>query len=520
MVTGYKSIYGGSFEADNFSVKHDKPGILTMVASKPGELIMGSTFQIFRYASSWHNNHHAAFGEVLTGMDVVEQIGRLHPADGPPSRPVVITDCGIIAVNLLLKDPQTKSISEMITEMMNNPSKYKSLLELRGKRAEIVLDVMQKALDSQSIPENLRRSTIKAMMRLCKASGNYPPCLELRGIKLEDNPKTSGAFGDVWKGTFRGKLVCVKVSRVYQGSNIQHLISNFVGEAIVWRQCMHPNLLPFYGISRLKGSHDRVCLVSPWMENGNISEFLKSNQDAPRLPLVYDVLDGLAYLHHHSIVHGDLKGANILVTPAGSACLADFGLSSIQDPEILRWTSLSTASPSGGTTRWEAPELFDDDLESSRPTFKSDVYSIACVMYEVLTGLVPFYEFPRDTTVMFKIMSGVRPSRPSPTPNSELLDEVWSIMQECWVTDPQGRPEINKVIDQVRKIYPGPLILMRWMMWIRKWQQQQVDVLHGLGPHGADMRNLCLSGVEMDTLKGFSGYSRDGIAAGEEDEDV
>jgi cyclophilin family peptidyl-prolyl cis-trans isomerase len=110
--------------ADNFLVKHDKPGIVTMVTTSAGGLLVGSKFQIFRYASPWHDGHHAAFGEelcskrgtyqensrspsligeVVNGMDVVEEIGRLHPGDGPPSRSVVITACGIIAVNLLLK---------------------------------------------------------------------------------------------------------------------------------------------------------------------------------------------------------------------------------------------------------------------------------------------------------------------------------------------------------------------------------------------------------------------------------
>ncbi len=77
--------------------------------------------------------------------------------------------------------------------------------------------------------------------------------------------------------------------------------------------------------------------------------------------------------------------ANILISPDGSACLADFGLSSIVDPDVLRWTSLKTITKAGGTARWEAPELMDEleDGTSPRPTFLSGIYSVASVMYEV-----------------------------------------------------------------------------------------------------------------------------------------
>ncbi len=79
-----------------------------------------------------------------------------------------------------------------------------------------------------------------------------------------------------------------------------------------------------------------------------------------------------------------LEQANILISNTGSACLADFGLSSMDDPEILRWTSLKTMTRVGGTVRWQAPELMDDLEDGTRPTFSADVYSVASVMYEVI----------------------------------------------------------------------------------------------------------------------------------------
>ncbi|KAJ7646880.1 kinase-like domain-containing protein [Roridomyces roridus] len=95
-------------------------------------------------------------------------------------------------------------------------------------------------------------------------------------------------------------------------------------------------------------------------------------------PWVLDVALGLAHLHEKSVVHGDLKADNILITPSLRACIADFGLSSIiTSCSSLRFTNSSQKQ--GGTIRYQAPELHrggDNNL-------RSDIYAFACVVYEV-----------------------------------------------------------------------------------------------------------------------------------------
>ena len=96
----------------------------------------------------------------------------------------------------------------------------------------------------------------------------------------------------------------------------------------MWSRLSHPNLLPFYGIYYLEDNHGRVCLVSPWMNNGNIKDYLPTNSSVDRVLLVRfrcakefeivlivmkvsDVAAGVLYLHEKAIVHGDLKGVSI-----------------------------------------------------------------------------------------------------------------------------------------------------------------------------------------------------------------
>ncbi|KAJ3565208.1 hypothetical protein NP233_g7777 [Leucocoprinus birnbaumii] len=320
-----------------------------------------------------------------------------------------------------------------ITEVLDSIPKYKKFLSVTEKEAEILLDLLQKLLDSDKVLDNARKPIVSAMMRLCKVSGTYPRCLALKNVQFRATPLVSGSYGDIYQGKLGVYTVSLKANRVFSRSqhDIKHFIASYAKEAVVWSQLKHPNLLPFYGIYRLDESHGsgRIALVSPWMDNGNISEYLINKPDTARFPLTLDTLEGLSYLHMHSIIHGDLKGANILITPEGSACLADFGLSSVDDPDILRWRSLSTVSSTGGTTRWQAPELMNDETPLL-PTLKCDIYSMGSVIYEILVGKVPYHEYTNNASVMRQVIIGRLPTKPSPTllATLELTEDIWEIM--------------------------------------------------------------------------------------------
>ncbi|EDR06697.1 uncharacterized protein LACBIDRAFT_299795 [Laccaria bicolor S238N-H82] len=293
-------------------------------------------------------------------------------------------------------------------------------------------------------------SLLSVLLRLSRKSGLYPECIILKDVVHEDNCAVApGHFGEVWKGKFRNQQVCLKVVKIYKQSDVHRLLKVFAKEAILWSRLSHQNLLPFYGIYYLTYGHGRVCLVSPWMNNGNIKEYLLENPQVDRVLLVSDVAAGVLYLHQKvKIVHGDLKGVNILVTESGKACLADFGLSNHVDAEILTWTSESSAN-TGRTVRWQAPELFNPENGKSKSTKETDVYAFSCVCYEIFTCQVPFHEIPRDFTVMMKVMEGKRPSRPAknsvPFVEWGLTDSMWRLMEQCWDRDPKNRPTMSSI---------------------------------------------------------------------------
>ncbi|EPQ60341.1 kinase-like protein, partial [Gloeophyllum trabeum ATCC 11539] len=182
---------------------------------------------------------------------------------------------------------------------------------------------------------------------------------------------------------------------------------------MMWRQLSHPNIFPFLGVC----DHlfdKRPCMVSPWSYHGNVMEFLEKNPNHDRLKLLLDVATGLAYLHgpNRKLVHGDLKGANILIDDQMHACIADFGIG-----KFLHTPGTYPATTSlKGTMQWMAPEqlaLGNDPSKARSP--ESDVYSFSYVCLEIYTGNVPWPD-TAEFAVMEKVLNRQRPERPADIP--------------------------------------------------------------------------------------------------------
>ncbi|KZV93908.1 kinase-like protein, partial [Exidia glandulosa HHB12029] len=125
-------------------------------------------------------------------------------------------------------------------------------------------------------------------------------------------------------------------------------------------------------------------MVSPWYDSGDINAYVRRRAGDPdilnvKLSLLVQVMRGLEYLHSKLIVHGDIKGGNVLVSDDGVARLSDFGLSAV----LYRQYSAGRmdVQTEGGTCRWMAPELFVEDRP--RQTVASDIWACGCLVIEV-----------------------------------------------------------------------------------------------------------------------------------------
>ncbi|KAJ2922872.1 hypothetical protein H1R20_g14227, partial [Candolleomyces eurysporus] len=252
----------------------------------------------------------------------------------------------------------------------------------------------------------------------------------------------------------------------YRGKYAQMLVNalqwSLIREMIIWYNHRHPNLLPFEGVFQPDDDFERVYLVSPYHANGTVMEYLKKYPSVERRLLLLDVLSGLSYLHRNNIVHGDIKGANVLVDAQGRACLADLGLSRLRDAQILTWTSIQSTIAPWGTLHWQAPELLSAQLQDQEhippPTTFSDMYAFGCLAYEIFTGLFPFEELwtrGRSYIQVYRVIStqvvlhGRRPQMPaadSPAYSCYgLTDSIWDMMEKCWDREARHRPSADSL---------------------------------------------------------------------------
>ncbi|KAF8598264.1 kinase-like protein, partial [Ceratobasidium sp. AG-I] len=111
-------------------------------------------------------------------------------------------------------------------------------------------------------------------------------------------------------------------------------------ELHVWSKCTHSYVQELLGVARVR---DQTAMISRWLEHGNLPEYLKNHPAADRCQMCVQIAEGLTYLHGRGIVHGDIKGGNILVAEDHTPKLTDFGNATLQDYS-LRFATTTTKS--------------------------------------------------------------------------------------------------------------------------------------------------------------------------------
>lgn len=210
------------------------------------------------------------------------------------------------------------------------------------------------------------------------------------------------------------------------------------------KESRHPNIVLFLGLSKAPDPDNRIFIVSEFIENGNLRQYIhdKSKPFPWRLRLSFatDIARALAYLHARKCIHRDLKGENLLVTSNGRLKITDFGFARI----AARSADESKRLTFCGTDSYMSPEILLGD-EFDLPT---DIFSLGVIFCEILARrLADDHHFKRSAPTF-----AIDPVEVHNLATPGCPPDLIALSLQCLSTDPTARPTTRDILDRLRII--------------------------------------------------------------------
>jgi len=272
----------------------------------------------------------------------------------------------------------------------------------------------------------------------------YPNALQMESYEIDyselefEQEIGRGAYGVVFKGTWRGGVVAIKQLNL-MGTLTQKELNDFRVEAGVMKSLRpHVNVVQFLGIT----SSPTLCIVTEFLDQGSLYHLVFSNAKIDSnllMNVVKGIAAGMLHLHREGIVHRDLATRNILLGSGNQVKISDFGLSRVATNDAS--TSNHTRSDTG-PLKWMSPEAIRN-REYSR---SSDVWAFGVTLYEFVSRSEPYMGLDPVQAALQVTHSGLRLQIPSYTPM--VLAEV---MRGCFEYDPQRRPDFQYISKRMQE---------------------------------------------------------------------
>ncbi|CAE6469763.1 unnamed protein product [Rhizoctonia solani] len=439
------------------------------------------------------NSRASVEGQLELPLDVVT------PSKPPEPRPsLIFLEEYTSPVASVASSPDSKLIAlssdDETIRMWNAHPIGKPLTGHSGPIKSISFSPLGDTIASGSIDETIRLRDVNTLQKLANSSGlsddlhsyvtpeDQAALLESEATKIDSHMSTQqifdcligagcidlssemdirqdtamimsgGGFGDIWVGQlYNGTKVAIKTWRTNTLECCHHkTMKRAARELFYWSRMQHQNIHKLLGVILFKDQY--LGMVSEWMANGNLHEYLRKNPKVDCFQLCNDVASGIDYMHRESTVHGDLKAANVLVSADGIARISDFDFSIISGITTLVFSESSNTRT--GSIRWTAPEILCEEV-IKRNTY-SDIYALAMTMLEIFTRDVPYPDCRSDFSVITRVTQGTLPTRPiKQLKNDHQGDLMWQLLLDCWRRTPRERPSSRKVVGALQRVISG-----------------------------------------------------------------
>jgi serine/threonine-protein kinase len=354
-----------------------------------------------------------------------------------------------------------------------------SLAIRRGTDDNLSVQVVQ--VDRLNEPKNDQPLTI---LQRTKSGGLGSVSNELQLGQLLDNRFkiesviTRSGMASIYKGTdtTTGEAVAVKVPYMQLEADPASF-SRFQREAEIGKVLKHPNILRFVDVPE----QSRPYIVMEYLEGKSLSDVMAEVRPMPiddAVQIASRVCGALAHMHQHKIVHRDLKPQNIMICKDGGLRIIDFGIAKAAE---MRRITFAGFSPTMGTPDYMAPE----QVKGRRGDERTDIYSLGAVLYEMVTGYVPF-EGENPFIVMNSRVTG-DPLAPRKR-NTEISPELEEIILHAMEREPhlryQSAATMQKELDnpELVEVTGRHRSLKTPSAWKTQWQGMRVVVLSAAIP--------------------------------------
>ncbi len=265
-----------------------------------------------------------------------------------------------------------------------------------------------------------------------------------------------GGMGTVYRAIHRRmkRTVAIKVLR-RDIPDADFLSKRFLREVEVAARLCHPNIVMAYDAGEQNGVS---FLVSEFIEGQNLGDLVR--QYGPlSLPLAVDVVQqtarALQYAHGEGVIHRDIKPSNLLLDDSGNVKLLDVGLARISPSELSDPDAVSDLTTTGmimGTVDYMSPE---QALNTRLADERSDVYSLGCTLYFLMTGRAPF----ASGTAMERLLAHREQPIPMLVSLSTLFpSELDELLSSMLAKDPSQRIEsMNKLVERLEAMRASDL---------------------------------------------------------------
>jgi WD40 repeat protein len=302
----------------------------------------------------------------------------------------------------------------------------------------------------------------------------------------------AGAFGTVYRA-YDPPLDREVALKVPQAGTLEgkKTVERFLAEAKAAARLHHPHIVTVYESGK---DGDHYYIASEFIKGRTLAQAIDDARPGFRraAEVVRQLAEALAYAHGQGIVHRDVKPANVMLDEQGQAHLMDFGLAHRQDVT----TKLTRAGAVLGTPAYMAPEQAEG--QTGKPLPASDQYAIGVVLYELLTGKVPF-----EGPVQVVLFNAIHTEPPPPRQlNRQVSADLETICLKAMAKRPQDRyPSCRELADDLRRWLEDEPIKARRLGPVERlvrWGRRN-PMVAGLSAVAA----LCLVGVAVAASVGL-----------------